>query len=67
MGNNETKKEKEKIYKFYGKEYVLRPEINKSGCQGCAFYNRIDCHSTGKTEICTKEHKVFMRHLKVDE
>lgn len=60
-------KEEKKIYKFHGKNYVLVDEINKGGCQGCAFYNRIDCCSTGKTEICTKEKKIFMRYLKSED
>ena len=37
-------KEEQKIYKFGGKEYVLSPEVVHGGCQGCAFYDRLDCH-----------------------
>ena len=55
------------IYRYHGKEYTLEDEINRGGCQGCAFYNRMDCAVLGKTQICTKEHKIFMRHLKCED
>lgn len=50
-------------YTFHGKKYVLGQEIVKGGCQGCAFYNRIDCESMGKTKVCVKKHKIFLRKL----
>lgn len=59
---SETKDGK-KIYKFHGKEYTLEDEINRGGCQGCAFFDRMDCAALGKTQICTKEHKIFMRRF----
>lgn len=57
-----------KVFKYHGKEYELTDELVKGGCQGCAFVNRMDCASLGKTSICTKEHKIFKLHIKsVDE
>lgn len=57
-----------KVFKYHGKEYELANELVKDGCQGCAFVNRMDCASLGKTSICTKEHKIFKLHIKsVDE
>lgn len=57
-----------KVFKYHGKEYELANELVKGGCQGCAFVNRMDCTSLGKTSICTKEHKIFKLHIKsVDE
>lgn len=57
-----------KVFKYHGKEYELANELVKGGCQGCAFVNRMDCASLGKTSICTKEHKIFKLHIKsVDE
>lgn len=60
------KKEKELIaingiYKIGGKEYSLANEIVKGGCQGCAFYNRMDCADQGRTKVCNVEHKIFKR------
>lgn len=52
------------IFKYYGKEYNLVDEIVKGGCQGCAFINRLDCYKTNRTEICTKQHKIFKLYLK---
>ena len=67
--NNPISKTKDgkDIYRFHGKEYTLENEINQGGCQGCAFYNRMDCAALGKTQICTTEHKIFMRHLKCED
>lgn len=47
-------------YTFGNKKYILGNEIVKGGCQGCAFYNKMDCYDSGKTEICTKQHKIFI-------
>lgn len=60
------KKEKELIaingiYTIGGKEYSLANEVVKGGCQGCAFYNRMDCADQGRTKVCNTEHKVFKR------
>lgn len=59
--------EKEKVYKLGKKEYVLQKEVVKGGCQGCAFYDKLDC-STAKMDgtltrssICNTEHKIFKR------
>lgn len=52
-----------KVYKYGKKEYVLVDELVKGGCQGCAFYDKLDCTSLGRTNICNKEHKIFMRKL----
>lgn len=60
MKNQNENKDKE--YHYYGKKYVLVPEI-KGGCQGCAFYDRMDCEKAGRSKICGKEHKIFMRKL----
>lgn len=61
-------KEEQKVYKFNGKEYVLSPEVVHGGCQGCAFYDRWDCHKKQsqhgeltRAQICNKEHKIFKR------
>lgn len=56
----------EGVYKQNGKKYVLSPEIVKGGCQGCAFYDRWDCHKTGRTEICNGNHIIFTRKLVID-
>lgn len=63
MENNE-----QKIYKFGGKEYVLSPEVVKGGCQGCAFYDRLDCHkrqaqqvTLTRAQICNQNHMIFKR------
>lgn len=54
------------IFKYHGKEYALVDEVVKSGCQGCAFINRMDCASLGKTNHC-RNGKIFMLHLKSDK
>lgn len=54
----------QKVYKFNGKEYVLSDEVVKGGCQGCAFYDKLDCATRGRAEICNKEHKIFKRLYK---
>lgn len=54
------------IFKYHGKEYELVDEIVKGGCQGCAFINRMDCASLGKTNYC-RNRKIFMLHLKSDK
>lgn len=61
QSTNSEQKESKKIYKFNGKEYALSNEVVKGGCQGCAFYDRLDCHTKGRTDICNKEHKIFKR------
>ena len=60
----------EKIYEFNGKKYILSKELVKGGCQGCAFYDRIDCHkrqpnqiTKTRAQICNEEHKIFKRLL----
>ena len=60
--------QEQKVYKFGGKEYVLSDEVVKGGCQGCAFYDRMDCHkrqaqqvTLTRAQICNKEHKIFKR------
>lgn len=60
--------EEQKIYKFGGKEYVLSKEVVKGGCQGCAFYDRMDCATRTpnqitktRAQICNEEHKIFKR------
>ena len=56
--------EEQKVYKFGGKEYVLSEEVVHGGCQGCAFYDKLDCATRGRTDICNKEHKIFKRLYK---
>lgn len=57
-----------KVFKYHKKEYELVDELVKGGCQGCAFINRMDCANLGKTQYCTKLHKIFKLHLKcIDE
>ena len=58
----------QKIYRFGGKEYILSKELVKGGCQGCAFYDKIDCHkrtpnqvTKTRAQICNEEHKIFKR------
>ena len=58
----------QQVYKFNGKEYILSDEVVKGGCQGCAFYDRLDCHkrqaqqvTLTRAQICNKEHKIFKR------
>ena len=60
--------EEHKIYKFGGKEYILSEELVKGGCQGCAFYDRLDCSTRTpnqitktRAQICNEEHKIFKR------
>lgn len=60
----EEQKQEQKVYKFNGKEYVLSPEVVKGGCQGCAFYDKLDCEKRGRTDICNEEHKIFKRLYK---
>lgn len=64
----EQKQEEEKIYKFGGKEYTLSKEVVKGGCQGCAFYDKLDCSTRTpnqvtktRAQICNEEHKIFKR------
>lgn len=64
----EQKQEQEKIYKFGGKEYTLSKELVKGGCQGCAFYDKLDCSTRTpnqvtktRAQICNEEHKIFKR------
>lgn len=59
--------EHQKVYKLGKKEYTLTTEVVKGGCQGCAFYDRLDC-ATAKMDgaltranICNAEHKIFKR------
>ena len=66
MENNTQ--EQEKIYRFGGKEYILSKELVKGGCQGCAFYDRLDCSTRTpnqitktRAQICNEEHKIFKR------
>lgn len=65
---NNTQEQEQKIYKFNGKEYVLSDEVVHGGCQGCAFYDRLDCHkrepqqvTMTRAQICNKENKIFKR------
>ena len=58
----------EKTYELNGKKYILSKELVKGGCQGCAFYDRIDCHkrqpnqvTKTRAQICNEEHKIFKR------
>ena len=67
---NTQEQTEEKIYEFNGKKYVLSKELVKGGCQGCAFYDRIDCHkrqpnqvTKTRAQICNEEHKIFKRLL----
>lgn len=64
----QKQEEQEKIYKFGGKEYILSKELVKGGCQGCAFYDRLDCSTRTpnqvtktRAQICNEEHKIFKR------
>ena len=64
----QEQEQEQKIYKFGGKEYVLSPELVKGGCQGCAFYDKIDCSTRmpnqitkTRSQICNEEHKIFKR------
>lgn len=54
------------VLKYHGKQYILVDELVKGGCQGCAFINRMDCASLGKTSYC-RNGKIFMLHLKSDK
>jgi hypothetical protein len=65
---NTQEQTEEKIYEFNGKKYVLSKELVKGGCQGCAFYDKIDCHkrqpnqvTKTRAQICNEEHKIFKR------
>lgn len=67
---NTQEQTEEKIYEFNGKKYVLSKELVKGGCQGCAFYDKIDCHkrqpnqvTKTRAQICNEEHKIFKRLL----
>ena len=67
---NTQEQTEEKIYEFNGKKYILSKELVKGGCQGCAFYDRIDCHkrqpnqiTKTRAQICNEEHKIFKRLL----
>ena len=64
----ENNTQEQKIYKFNGKEYVLSDEVVHGGCQGCAFYDRLDCHkrepqqvTMTRAQIWNKENKIFKR------
>ena len=64
----QKQEEQEKIYKFGGKEYTLSKELVKGGCQGCAFYDKLDCSTRTpnqitktRAQICNEEHKIFKR------
>jgi hypothetical protein len=57
----------DKIYHYYGKEYVLVNEIVKGGCQGCAFIEKLDCVKKGRTKLCNETHKIFLRHISTDK
>lgn len=65
--NDTSSKDSERLYHYFGHDYELVDELVKGGCQGCAFYNRIDCDKSGRARICNEAHKIFMRHLKFDE
>lgn len=58
--------EEKDVYTYYGKQFVLKDEVVKGGCQGCAFYNRYDCSNKNinRTSICNKQHKIFELYLK---
>lgn len=56
-------KDGERYFKQYGKMYTLSDEIVKGGCQSCAFYNRMDCRTTNRTDYCSKLHKIFKLRL----
>ena len=65
---NTQEQTEQKIYRFGNKEYVLSKELVKGGCQGCAFYDRIDCSdrkpnqiTKTRSQICNDEHKIFKR------
>ena len=60
----QEQQDEQKVYKFNGKEYSLSDEVVKGGCQGCAFYDKLDCATRGRTDICNKEHKIFKRIYK---
>lgn len=67
---NTQEQTEEKTYEFNGKKYILSKELVKGGCQGCAFYDRIDCHkrqpnqvTKTRAQICNEEHKIFKRLL----
>lgn len=55
--------EKKDIFKYNGKKYELVDEVCKGGCQGCAFINRMDCATQGRTEYC-RNGKIFKFYLK---
>lgn len=70
---NTQEQTEQKIYEFNGKKYVLSKELVKGGCQGCAFYDKIDCHkrqpnqvTKTRAQICNEEHKIFKRLLNHD-
>ena len=65
---NTQEQTEQKIYRFGNKEYVLTKELVKGGCQGCAFYDKIDCATRKpnqitktRAQICNEEHKIFKR------
>ena len=60
--------QEQKIYKFGNKEYVLSKEVVKGGCQGCAFYDKVDCSdrkpnqiTKTRSQICNETHMIFKR------
>lgn len=66
MEQEKQEEKQEKVYKFGNKSYVLSKELVKGGCQGCAFYDRIDCADRKpnnvdkvRSKICNEEHKIF--------
>ena len=65
--SNKTKitvnKKGQNVYHYNGKAYTLTEELVKGGCQGCAFYQRMDCANVGRATICNKEHKIFIREF----
>lgn len=65
MTNRKTTENNETLYTYYGKKYKLVEEVVKGGCQGCAFYDRVDCSNKNinRTSICTKEHKIFQLYI----
>lgn len=65
-----NKQELPEVFEFGNKQYVLADEIVQGGCQGCAFYARMDCskplkgYVLSRANICNMEHKIFKRKLK---
>lgn len=64
---NRDGNEENRLYHYFGHDYVLVKELVQGGCQGCAFYTRTDCDRSGRSRICNEKHKIFKLHLNIDD